>query len=199
VFQRDKSIQSLKENHFWDIIIIGGGATGLGIAVDAASRGYTTLLLEQSDFAKGTSSRSTKLVHGGVRYLAQGNFRLVYEALDERGILLRNAPHLVHSRSFIVPSYAYSDQLKYWTGLKLYDLMSGRLSFGSSVYLGREKLLELMPGIRSKELCGGVEYFDGQFDDARMAINLAQTSAESGAGRAELHAGYGFSKNKWPG
>src|SRR5215213_5414899 len=123
VFNRNSFINNLNEVPLWDIIIIGGGATGLGIAVDAASRGYKTLLLEQSDFAKGTSSRSTKLVHGGVRYLAQGNLRLVYEALHERGLLLQNAPHLVKKQAFIVPCYSLTDKFKYLAGLKFYDLL----------------------------------------------------------------------------
>lgn len=178
LLDRDESINRLSDNIIWDIIIIGGGATGLGLAVDAASRGYSTLLLEQSDFSKGTSSRSTKLVHGGVRYLAQGNFRLVYEALHERGLLLKNAPHLVKKQSFIVPCYDRVDQLKYLAGLKFYDLMSGRLSFGSSHFLNPEKTSTALPGINQKHLKGGIEYFDGQFDDARLAIDLAKTATE---------------------
>lgn len=153
----------------------------MGIAVDAASRGYSTLLLEQSDFAKGTSSRSTKLVHGGVRYLAQGNIKLVYDALRERGLLLKNAPHLVKRQSFIVPCYTVFAQLKYGIGLKLYDWLSGTLSFGSSRWLNKKEVLQHLPGIREKNLVGGVLYYDGQFDDARLAINLAQTAAENGA------------------
>src|SRR6476659_1208166 len=129
---RSEQIQQLKDQQHYDIIIIGGGATGLGCAVDAASRGYKTLLLEKYDFAKGTSSRSTKLIHGGVRYLAQGNLPLVREALQERGLLRRNAPHLVKDLSFVVPGYAWWSQLYYGAGLKLYDLLSGSLSLGHS-------------------------------------------------------------------
>ncbi|HEY5464345.1 MAG TPA: glycerol-3-phosphate dehydrogenase/oxidase [Hanamia sp.] len=169
------------ETDSWDIIIIGGGATGLGIAMDAASRGFRTLLLEQSDFAKGTSSRSTKLVHGGVRYLAQGNIGLVYEALHERGLLIKNAPHLVSNLSFIIPCYKKGQQLFYLIGLKLYDLLSGRLSFGKSKSINKTKTLEVLPTIKKEKLKGGVIYHDGQFDDARLAINIAQTAAEKGA------------------
>ncbi|HVS92799.1 MAG TPA: glycerol-3-phosphate dehydrogenase/oxidase [Mucilaginibacter sp.] len=165
----------------WDIIIVGGGATGLGTAVDAASRGYQTLLLEQSDFAKGTSSRSTKLVHGGVRYLAQGNVGLVREALRERGFLLKNAPHLVKNLPFIIPVYSWFDKLFYGIGLRIYDLLSGKLSFGKTRSMSKSEVLKLLPGIRQKGLRGGVIYYDGQFDDARLAINLAQTCLEQGA------------------
>ncbi len=165
----------------WDIIIIGGGATGLGIAVDAASRGFQTLLLEQSDFAKGTSSRSTKLVHGGVRYLAQGNIGLVYEALHERGLLIKNAPHLVKNLNFIIPCYNWGQQTFYLIGLKLYDLLSGRLSFGKSRAINKKETSENLPTLKKEKLRGGVIYHDGQFDDARLAINIAQTAAENGA------------------
>jgi glycerol-3-phosphate dehydrogenase len=175
LLNREDAIKQLDKQTTWDIIIIGGGATGLGVAVDAASRGYSTLLLEQSDFAKGTSSRSTKLVHGGVRYLAQGNISLVYGALRERGILLKNAPHIVKKQSFIIPCYSIWDKIKYLTGLKLYDWLSGKFSFGHSKYISKNKMAEIMPGIKSEKLIGSVKYYDGQFDDARLAVNLAQT------------------------
>lgn len=162
----------------WDFIIIGGGATGLGCAVEAASRGYRMLLLEQSDFAKGTSSRSTKLVHGGVRYLRQGNISLVLEALRERGTLLKNAPHLVRNTAFIVPNYRWWEGPFYGIGLKMYDMLAGRSGFGRSKMISRERTLELLPNIEPEGLDGGVIYYDGQFDDARLAINLAQTAAE---------------------
>lgn len=177
---RSDSIKKLQQQSSWDVIIIGGGATGLGVSVDAASRGYTTLLLEQSDFAKGTSSRSTKLVHGGVRYLAQGNIRLVYDALRERGLMLKNAPHVVKKQSFIIPCYSILSKLKYLTGLKFYDWLSGSFSFGSSHFLNKEKTMQLLPALNPKGLEGGIQYFDGQFDDARLAINLAQTSIDHG-------------------
>jgi len=165
----------------WDVIIIGGGATGVGTAIESASRGYRTLLLEQSDFAKGTSSRSTKLVHGGVRYLQQGNISLVLEALKERGILLRNAPHLVHNLPFIVPSYDWWEGPFYGIGLKLYDMLAGKEGFGSSKILSKEKTIEQLPTIETEGLNGGVIYYDGQFDDSRLVINMAQTAAEQGA------------------
>ena len=165
----------------YDVCIIGGGATGLGIAVDAASRGYTTILLEQYDFAKGTSSRATKLVHGGVRYLQQGNVRLVTEALQERGILRRNAPHLVKDLSFIVPNYKWWEGPYYGFGLKVYDWMAGSLGLGKSRLLSREETLRMAPTLDGEGLRGGVLYHDGQFDDARLAIHLAQTAAAHGA------------------
>ena len=177
---RSDSIKQLQQQSSWDIIIIGGGATGLGVAADAASRGYKSLLLEQSDFAKGTSSRSTKLVHGGVRYLAQGNIRLVYEALRERGTMLKNAPHIVKKQSFIIPCYTIFSKLKYLIGLKLYDWLSGSFSFGSSHFLNKEKTLQHLPELKHEGLKGGIQYYDGQFDDARLAINLAQTSVDLG-------------------
>ncbi|MEX1255988.1 MAG: glycerol-3-phosphate dehydrogenase/oxidase [Gemmatimonadota bacterium] len=164
----------------WDVIIIGGGATGLGCAVDASSRGYRTLLLEQHDFAKGTSSRSTKLVHGGVRYLRQGNVSLVLEALKERGLLLRNAPHLVRNLPFVVPNYSWWEGPFYGIGLKMYDVLAGRSGFGRSRHLSKAETIERIPTIEPEGLDGGVIYFDGQFDDARLAINLAQTAAEQG-------------------
>jgi glycerol-3-phosphate dehydrogenase len=165
----------------WDIVVIGGGATGAGIAVDAASRGYSVLLLEREDFGKGTSSRSTKLVHGGVRYLEQGNISLVMEALKERGILLENAPHLVHDLPFIVPNYSWWETPFYGIGLKIYDLLAGKYGFGRSRILSPEETLERLPNIRQDGLRGGVIYHDGQFDDARLLIALLTTAAEYGA------------------
>lgn len=178
---RKQMLQQLHDTAVWDIIIIGGGATGLGTAVDAASRGYKTLLLEQYDFAKGTSSKATKLVHGGVRYLAHGNIKLVTEALRERGILLRNAPHVCHTQSFIIPCYSWWRKLYYGIGLKLYDLMAAKRSLGSTKIVHAEFVLQHLPGIKKEQLKGGVVYTDGQFDDARLAINLAQTAADHGA------------------
>jgi glycerol-3-phosphate dehydrogenase len=172
---------ALDESQFWDVIIIGGGATGLGCAVDAASRGYQTLLLEGEDFAKGTSSRSTKLVHGGVRYLQQGNIKLVLEALKERGLLLKNAPHLVRNQSFIVPNYKWWEGPFYGIGLKVYDMLARQHSFGGSEWLSKEEVTEHIPTIEQEGLRGGVKYHDGQFDDARLAINLAQTAVDNGA------------------
>ena len=168
----------------WDVLVIGGGATGLGCALDAASRGYSTLLLEQSDFAKATSSRSTKLAHGGVRYLQQRNIALVLEALKERGRMLRNAPHLVRRQSFIIPAYAAWEIPFYGIGLKIYDALSGKSSFGPSRMFGlprvRETLPTVVPTLHAHALAGGVEYFDGQFDDARYCIALAQTLHDLG-------------------
>lgn len=164
----------------WDFIIIGGGATGLGTAIEAASRGYDALLLEQHDFAKATSSRSTKLVHGGVRYLQQGNVSLVLEALKERGLLQRNAPHLVRNLAFVVPNYDWWEGPFYGIGMKVYDMLAGRQNFGRSKNLSLEETLEYLPTIEPEGLRGGVIYFDGQFDDARLAINMAQTFVEQG-------------------
>ncbi len=178
---RDELLQQLDDpSHIWDMIVIGGGATGLGTAVEAASRGYRTLLLEQSDFAKGTSSRSTKLIHGGVRYLQQGNLALVLEALHERGLLVRNAPHLVHNLSFVVPLYDWWEGPFYGIGLKLYDMLAGRLGLGPSRLLSREETLERLPTVAPEGLRGGVIYHDGQFDDARLAVSLARTLADLG-------------------
>jgi glycerol-3-phosphate dehydrogenase len=165
----------------WDFIVIGGGATGAGVAVDAASRGFSVLLLEQGDFGKGTSSRSTKLVHGGVRYLEQGNISLVMEALKERGLLRQNAPHLVGNLPFVVPSYDWWEAPFYGLGLKIYNLLAGKYGFGQSSILSREETLERLPTIRTEGLRGGVVYYDGQFDDARLLINLMQTAVERGA------------------
>jgi glycerol-3-phosphate dehydrogenase len=159
----------------WDVVVIGGGATGLGVALEACSRGYQTVLLEQHDFSKGTSSRSTKLIHGGIRYLQQGNVSLVIEALKERGLLIQNAPHLVHHRSFIVPAYDWWSGPFYGIGLKIYDLMAGKLGLKPSRRLSREETLEHIPTLEPQELQGGIMYYDGQFDDSRLAINLAQT------------------------
>jgi glycerol-3-phosphate dehydrogenase len=174
-------IQALEATVEWDICIIGGGATGLGIAVDAASRGLKTLLVEKYDFAKATSSRSTKLVHGGVRYLQQGNIKLVMEALKERGVLLKNAPHLVKNQAFIVPNYKWWEGPYYGIGLKVYDWMAGSLGFGPSQFLSREETLAIAPTLDADNLRGGVLYHDGQFDDARLAIHLAMTAADHGA------------------
>lgn len=181
-------------NGTWDIVIIGGGATGLGSAVDAASRGYSTILFEQFDFAKGTSSRSTKLVHGGVRYLQQGNIKLVMEALRERGLLKQNAPHLVKNQSFIVPNYKWWEGPFYGVGLKVYDWMSGSLGLGASAWLSTEEVLQLAPTLDAEGLRGGVLYHDGQFDDARLAINLVQTAASSGATLLNYFSVTGFLK-----
>lgn len=163
------------------MIVIGGGATGVGVAVDAASRGYEVLLLEQSDFGKGTSSRSTKLVHGGVRYLEQGNISLVMEALKERGLLLQNAPHLVSNLAFVVPNYDWWEAPFYGIGLKMYNLLAGKYGFGPSQILSREETLERLPTIKTEGLRGGVVYYDGQFDDSRLLINLVTTAFEQGA------------------
>ncbi len=165
----------------WDVIVIGGGATGAGVAVDAASRGYATLLLEQHDFGKGTSSRSTKLVHGGVRYLEQGNVSLVMEALKERGLLRQNAPHLVSELACIVPSYAWWEGPFYGIGLKLYQLLAGKYGFGKSEKISRTETLKRLPNVNPDGLTGGVVYYDGQFDDTRLLINLIATAAEQGA------------------
>jgi glycerol-3-phosphate dehydrogenase len=164
----------------WDVVVIGGGATGLGAAVEAAARGFRAVLIERADFAKGTSSRSTKLVHGGVRYLEQMNITLVLDALRERGHMLRNAPHLVHDLSFVVPVFGYLGLPYYGFGLKVYERLSGKLSFGASRLLSREKTLEMLPGIASAGLKGGVLYHDGQFDDARYAVSLLRTFEDLG-------------------
>jgi len=177
---RNEMISRIDENQLWDIIIIGGGATGIGTALDAASRGYKTLLLEKGDFGQGTSSRSTKLIHGGVRYLQQGNISLVIEALNERGILRRNAPHLVHNLPFIVPNYDWWEGPFYGIGLKIYDMLAGKEGFGKSEIISKEKTIKHIPTVEQEGLNGGVIYYDGQFDDARLIVNLVKTATEQG-------------------
>ncbi len=178
---REMMLAQVSETVAWDVVIIGGGATGLGCAVDAASRGYKTLLAEQYDFGKGTSGKSTKLVHGGVRYLAQGNIRLVMEALRERAYLLRNAPHVTAVFPFVVPVYSLWNKWFYGIGLTLYDLLAGKLSVGKTKWLNKKQTLEQLPGIHDKNLYGGILYYDGQFDDTRLAIELAATAVAQGA------------------
>jgi glycerol-3-phosphate dehydrogenase len=181
VTERSEVLRRLGEQaEPWDVLVIGGGSSGFGAAVEAAARGYRTLLIERFDFAKGTSSRSTKLVHGGVRYLEQLNVTLVLDALRERGHMLRNAPHLVHDLSFVVPAFSYLTLPYYGLGLKVYERLSGRLSFGASKLLSRERTLEMLPGIASDGLRGGVLYHDGQFDDARYIVALLRTFQELG-------------------
>ena len=179
----------------WDMIVVGGGATGVGVAIDAASRGYDVLLLEQSDFGKGTSSRSTKLAHGGVRYLEQGNIALVMEALKERGLLLQNAPHLVHDLAFIVPNYEWWEAPFYGMGLKLYQLLAGKYGFGKSRLLSREETLERLPTIKTDGLRGGAIYYDGQFDDARLLIHMVVTAWDQGAALLNYVAVTGIAKD----
>src|SRR5438552_6756884 len=179
---RDASVRQLTaRDEPWDVAVIGGGATGVGIAVDAATRAYSVCLVEQSDFGKGTSSRSTKLVHGCVRYLQRGNVSLVMEALKERGILRQNAPHLVHDLAFVVPNYAWWEAPFYGIGMKVYDLLAFRYGFGKSRHLSKKEVLAQIPNLEQAGLRGGILYYDGQFDDARLLINLAQTAAEQGA------------------
>ena len=178
---RSKLLAQLAATPHWDVIVVGGGASGLGIAVDAATRGYRTLLLEASDFAKGTSSRSTKLVHGGVRYLEQGDIPLVLEALRERGLLHQNAPHLVHHLSFLIPRYQWWEGPFFGIGLKVYDALAGKLNLSPSHLVSREETVRRIPNIEEEHLLGGVEYFDGQFDDARLAVTLASTAVHHGA------------------
>jgi glycerol-3-phosphate dehydrogenase len=179
---RDEMLSRLRDRkRKWDMLVIGGGATGVGIALDAASRGYHVLLAEQSDFGKGSSSRSTKLIHGGVRYLQQGNISLVMEALKERGILRNNAPHLVRDLAFIVPNYDWWEAPFYGIGMKVYDLLAGKYGFGTSQILSREETLRRIPTIKTDGFRGGVMYYDAQFDDARLLIDMARTAAEQGA------------------
>jgi glycerol-3-phosphate dehydrogenase len=183
--RREDMLEKIRErarnNEPWDIAVIGGGATGAGVAVDAAARGLDVVLVEAHDFGKGTSSRSTKLVHGGVRYLEQGNIPLVMSALKERGLMRQNAPHLVHDLAFVVPNYSWWEAPFYGIGLKLYDLLAGKYGFGASKLLTKEETLERLPALEPEELRGGVVYYDGQFDDARLLIHLAMTAADHGA------------------
>lgn len=179
--RREEMVARLEEDVLWDMVVVGGGATGLGTAIDAAARGYRVVLLEQHDFAKGTSSRSTKLVHGGVRYLKQGNLSLVLEALKERGLLRQNAPHLVHDMPFVVPNYDWWEAPFYGIGLRIYDMLAGRHGFGHSKNLSKAETVARIPTIETEGLRGGVVYYDGQFDDARLAMHMARTAAAQGA------------------
>ena len=179
---RDEMIDTISKNtKIYDFIIIGGGATGIGIALEASARGYSVVLLEKSDFTKSTSSKSTKLVHGGVRYLAQGDVGLVREAVVERGLLTQNAPHLVKNQSFIIPTHGLFDELQYTIGLTLYDLLAGKFSLGRSKRISKAKTLSRISTINPKKISAGVVYYDGQFDDTRLAINTLQSSKEMGA------------------
>src|SRR3954469_12517371 len=180
--QRSAALDRLRAgSEPFDMIVIGGGSSGLGAAVDAAARGHRVALIERGDFAKGTSSRSTKLVHGGLRYLRQGHVPLVLEALRERGRLTRNAPHLVHDLAFVIPNYKWWEGPFYSIGLKVYDQLAGDLGLKQSRHLSREETLQLIPTVEPDHLTSGVIYHDGQFDDARLAINLATTATEHNA------------------
>jgi glycerol-3-phosphate dehydrogenase len=178
---REDNLATLRDQRPWDVLIIGGGASGLGAAVDSAARGYRTLLVEARDFASGTSMCSTKLIHGGVRYLRQGDIGMVRNALRERSYLLRNAPHLVHPLAFIIPAWNQIDRLMFATGLKLYDLLSGWHNLAAAQSLNRQEVIAALPGLKSAGLCGGIRYWDGQFDDARLAITLMRTATDLGA------------------
>ena len=178
---RTQRLQTLLQGSPYDLVVIGGGATGLGVALDAALRGFRVALLESHDFASGTSSRSTKLLHGGVRYLAQGDLRLVREALTERATVLRNAPHLAHALPFVMPAYRWWQVPFYGMGLKIYDRLAGRASLGRTEWLSRDETLAALPGIRASGLAGGVRYWDAQFDDARLALALARSAEAVGA------------------
>jgi glycerol-3-phosphate dehydrogenase len=193
---REAIISSLQNSQPWDIIVIGGGATGLGAALEAATRGYRTLLLEQTDFAKSTSSKSTKLVHGGVRYLAEGDVALVREASIERGRLLQNAPHLVRNLTFVIPTFSLWENIKYTVGLKMYDWMAGRLSLGRSVHISKAAALERLSTLKADKLSGGVLYHDGQFDDSRLAVNLMQTIFDKGGAALNYMRVTGLGKDK---
>lgn len=191
---RSEQLEALKTDTIWDIIVIGGGATGLGTALDASLRGYKILLIEGHDFAKGTSSRSTKLVHGGVRYLEQGNIKLVREALRERGYLLNNAPHLTSVQTFIVPVFSWWEKIFYGIGLKFYDLLSGKLSLGDTQILSKKETVAHLPSINAEKLAGGILYYDGQFDDSGLAIELAATAIKKGATVLNYCKAIGFIK-----
>lgn len=194
--KRSKSLDRAKSTKQpFDIVVIGGGASGLGAALDAAARGHRVALFEQSDFAKGTSSRSTKLVHGGVRYLQQGNVSLVLEALRERGRLARNAPHLVRSQAFVIPNYSWWEGPFYGIGMKVYDQLAGKLGLAPSRHLNKAQTIQQIPTVEQENLVGGVIYHDGQFDDSRLAINLAQTADELGAAMLNYCRCVGLEKN----
>ena len=179
--QRQETLQALSSQQGFDAIIIGGGATGVGIALDAALRGYKVALVERGDFAQGTSSRSSKLLHGGVRYLEQGDFSLVYEALHERGNLLANAPHIAQPLSFVLPAFKLWHMPFYGIGLKAYDALAGKAGIGASHWIGPKSVQNMLPTVRLQGLLGGVSYWDAQFDDARLAITIARTAQHHGA------------------
>ncbi|HSM21807.1 MAG TPA: FAD-dependent oxidoreductase, partial [Rubrivivax sp.] len=179
--ERAALLARLREPRDWDLAVIGGGATGLGVALDAVARGFSVVLVESHDFAGGTSSRATKLAHGGVRYLAQGNVGLVREALHERSAMLANAPHVAQRLPFVMPGYHWWERGFYGVGLKAYDTLAGRQGLGATEWLSTRRTLELLPGVQPRGLWGGVRYWDGQFDDARFALLLARTAAARGA------------------
>lgn len=174
--QRDRQWKTLQSTPEWDVVVIGGGASGLGVAVHAAASGLKTVLIEREDFAKGTSGKSTKLIHGGVRYLQQGNIKLVREALRERGLLMKNAPHLVNDMKFVIPTYRWWTRLYYGIGLKVYDRLAGKLGLGKSHFHTASEAIDFLPGINKRGLQGGVSYHDGQFDDAHLALSMVQTA-----------------------
>jgi len=177
---RSQMLLKIQSDQKWDLIVVGGGASGLGVALDSASRGYKTLLLEKKDFSQETSSRSTKLIHGGVRYLRQGYISLIKEALFERSLLIKNAPHLVHPLAFVLPTKNFLERLYYYVGIKFYDFLAAQLNLEKSRLLSKEETLQLLPMINDKQIKGGIKYTDGQFDDSRLAINLGQTFVEHG-------------------
>ncbi|HET8744658.1 MAG TPA: glycerol-3-phosphate dehydrogenase/oxidase [Ramlibacter sp.] len=179
--RREELLERLARSGTWDLAVVGGGATGLGVALDAASRGLSVVLLESYDFAKGTSSRATKLVHGGVRYLAQGDIGLVREALHERTTLLRNAPHLAQPLPFVLPTYKLWEMPFYGAGRVMYDALAGVAGLGRTEFLTRGRTLQALPTAQPQGLKGGIRYWDGQFDDARLALALARTAAVHGA------------------
>src|SRR5882757_6291160 len=192
---RGRILREIGSTPQWDVVVVGGGATGLGTALEATTRGHRTLLLEAEEFAKATSSRSTKLVHGGVRYLQQGNIKLVLEALHERGRMLRNAPHLAHKRAFIIPAYALWELPFYGAGLTLYDLLAGKERLGRSRILSKTAVESGLPTVDRKGLKGGILYYDGQFDDARFAITLLRTFIDEGGTALNYAPVVGLLKN----
>ncbi len=178
---RQGMLNRLTQQLNWDVAVIGGGAAGLGIALDAVTRGHSVVLVEALDFAKGASSRATKLLHGGVRYLAQGNISLVYESLRERAVILANAPHLAQRLPFVIPMYRQWDRVLYGMGLTVYDLLAGSRTLGKTKWLNKKQTIAALPTVRQEGLCGGIQYWDAQFDDARMALALARTAIQHGA------------------
>lgn len=185
---REQHLKQLKVGNVFDLIVIGGGATGCGVALDAASRGLKVALVEKNDFAEGTSSRSTKLVHGGVRYLEMAvkkldlvQYNLVRDGLRERYVLLKNAPHLSNRLSLVTPLYRWIDVPYVFSGLKLYDILAGKRNIGHSRLLSRKEVLRRFPTVKAEGLKAGVLYYDGQFHDVRMALSLALTAEKHGA------------------
>lgn len=194
---REQHLKALEEDKVWDVVIVGGGATGAGICVDAAARGFSTLLVDAQDFSAGTSSRSTKLIHGGVRYMKNiRDWKLVREAMIERKLLLANAPHIVHPKAFILPCYKEFEREYFMAGLSLYSLMASGYRIGKTEFLSAAEVIRRLPGVRPQGLKGGVQFWDAQFDDSRLNIALLKTAEKRGASLLNYTPVEGFERSE---